>query len=76
MYEVTDFERFWFNYPKKVGKQNARRAFDRVCPSLVDVNTMVSALGRLRCTKEWRFLSRIPTPTSWLNNHGWEIDTP
>ena len=66
-----DFARFWQAYPKKVGKQAARKAFLR---AEVPLDTLLSALERQRGDPQWqrengRF---IPHPVTWLNQARWE----
>ena len=66
------FERFWAVYPKKVGKQAAFNAFQRI--KGVSVETMVKAVEYQRSTEQWqkdngRF---IPNPATWLNQGRWE----
>ncbi len=65
------FEKFWSAYPKKVGKQAAKKAFDRV---KVPVETLLSAVKRQKCSAQW---SRdngqyIPNPATWLNQGRWD----
>lgn len=65
------FDRFWAAYPKKVGKQAAKKAFDRV---KVPVETLLTAIEQQKCSDQW---SRdngcyIPNPTTWLNQGRWE----
>ena len=66
-----DFARFWQAYPKKIGKQAARKAFLR---AEVPLDTLLSALERQRGDPQWqrengRF---IPHPVTWLNQARWE----
>lgn len=68
---AVDFEKFWSAYPKKVGKQTARKAFSRV---KVPVETLLTAVERQKCSTQW---SRdngqyIPNPATWLNQGRWE----
>jgi len=68
---AVDFEKFWSAYPKKVGKQTARKAFSRV---KVPVETLLTAVERQKCSAQW---SRddgqyIPNPATWLNQGRWE----
>ena len=65
------FDRFWSAYPKKVGKEAARRAFAKV---KVDVDVLVRAVEAQKRTAQWtkdkgRF---IPNPATWLNQGRWE----
>ena len=66
-----DFELFWQAYPKKVGKQAAKKAFLRVP---VPLDRLLSALSRQRAESQWqRDNGRyIPHPVTWLNQARWE----
>jgi len=71
--EPTDFERFWREYPKKVGKQDAKRAFTRAKKS-VDADTMIRAVIAQKKSLQWtRDNGRyIPNPATWLNQGRWD----
>ncbi len=67
----NDFDLFWSAYPKKVGKQAAKKAFSRV---KTPVETLLTAVERQKCSAQW---SRdngqyIPNPATWLNQGRWE----
>lgn len=69
------FEEFWAAYPKKVGKQSAKKAFEKVKVSL---ETLVTAVERQKCSSQW---SRdggqyIPNAATWLNQGRWEDELP
>lgn len=68
------FERFWFAYPKKTGKGDARKAFLKIKPSSALLERMLSALAAASASYQWqrdkgRF---IPNPSTWLNQQRWE----
>lgn len=74
------FESFWKAYPKKVGKQAARKAWQAKAnadrPSTAEV---IKAVMNQKESQQWtenngRF---IPNPATWINRHGWhdEQDT-
>lgn len=65
------FEAFWMSYPRKVGKQAAKKAFDKVN---VPVKTLVDAVERQKCSAQWRKENGryIPNPATWLNQGRWE----
>lgn len=65
------FEAFWDSYPRKVGKQAAKKAFDKVS---VPVKTLVDAVERQKCSAQWRKENGrfIPNPATWLNQGRWE----
>ena len=70
--EYSDkFEEFWKEYPKKVGKREANRAFKKVN---VPVETLLEAIRQQKLSAMWtkengRF---IPNPATWLNQGRWE----
>ena len=67
----AEFEVFWSAYPTKVGKQPARKAFDKV---KVPVETLVAAIERQKCSSQWSKDGGqyIPNPATWLNQCRWE----
>lgn len=71
------FDAFWAAYPKKVGKEAARKSFAKV---RVPVDQLISAVERQKCSEQWtkdggRY---IPNPATWLNQGRWEdeLDLP
>ena len=65
------FDLFWEQYPRKVKKQQAREAFQRVSVSL---DVLLQALSRQKETSQWqedggRF---VPYPAAWLQGRRWE----
>lgn len=73
--EGDAFERFWSVYPRKVGKQSAKRAFERV---KVPLETLVTAVERQKCSDQWARDNGqyIPHPTTWLNQGRWDDELP
>ena len=70
----AEFARFWQAYPRKVGKQAARKAFERI---RVPVEQLLYALERQRNDPQWqrengRF---IPHPVTWLSQGRWEDES-
>lgn len=73
--EADEFDQFWQAYPKKVGKQAARKAFHR---AKAPVETLLRAIARQKRSDQWsrdggRF---IPNPATWLNQGRWEDELP
>lgn len=68
------FDRFYALYPRKVGKQAARRAWEKLKPDLLLCSQMSQALKRQIASEEWqRDGGRyIPHPSTWLNGRRWE----
>lgn len=71
------FDRFWTSYPRKVGEDAARKAFDRRKPTDELVNEMVAAIGRQTQSEQWRQEGGrfIPHPATWLTQGRW-MDGP
>lgn len=67
------FDRFWAEYPKKVGKGQAQKAFSKIS---VPVETLIEAVQRQRNSVQWQKDGGqyIPNPATWLNQRRWEDD--
>lgn len=67
------FDEFWRTYPKKVGKDAARKAFERrkVTPEVLA--QMLAAVSVQRATSQWQRDAGqyIPHPSTWLNEGRW-----
>lgn len=68
------FDRFWEAYPKKVSKEDAIRAFNRIGVDDILLGRILSAIQKQMRTAQWqedggRF---VPYPATWLNGHRWE----
>ncbi len=66
------FDMFWSVYPKKVGKQAARKAFEKVPGSAYP--KLIPAVEEQKQSLQWqreggRF---IPNPATWLNQGRWD----
>jgi len=73
------FEEFWKAYPKKIGKDAARRAFEKR-KITAELMTLVMQSVRKQCQSDaWKKDDGqfIPHPATWLNQGRWqdEIDT-
>lgn len=71
----ADFEQFWSAYPRKINKQGALKAFEKVD---IPVETLLAALENHKRSAQWvkdggQF---IPHPTTWLNQRRWESELP
>ena len=65
-----DFDAFWQQYPRKVGKDAARKAFDKAVKRSNCLQIML-ALNRQRWPDDPQF---IPHPATWLNQGRWQDD--
>ncbi len=68
------FDRFWNAYPKKKGKESARRAWEKLRPDVALCRVMAEALERQKRSRDWRKEGGqfIPYPATWLNGRRWE----
>jgi Mn-dependent DtxR family transcriptional regulator len=68
------FEQFWTAYPKKVSKAQAHKAFTKLNPDEVLLDTMLTALSRQRNSDQWikNDGQYIPYPATWLGGRRWE----
>lgn len=68
------FDRFWNAYPKKKGKESARRAWRKLAPDMALCRVMAEALDRQKRSGDWQRDDGqfIPYPATWLNGRRWE----
>ena len=68
---ASQFESFWAAYPRKVGKQAAKKAFSKVS---VPVKTLIDAVNSQKNSEQWRKDNGqyIPNPATWLNQGRWD----
>jgi hypothetical protein len=67
------FEAFWSSYPKKAGKDAAKKAFAKRNPDQTLTNKMIDAVRLHKQSESWmkdggQF---IPHPATWLNQGRW-----
>ena len=69
----ADFDKFWREYPKKVGKGAAKKAFEKARKK-ASIETLVTAVRRQKCGSQWTKDDGqyIPNPATWLNQERWE----
>ena len=67
------FAAFWEHYPKKVGKQDAQRAWKRIDPDDELTDRILHAVEEAK-QKDSRFREEryTPHPASWLNAGSWD----
>lgn len=68
-----EFEQFWVTYPRKVGKQAAKRAYLQARRRGIMHTTILDAAQRYRDdpNREQQFTAH---PTTWLNHGRWDDD--
>lgn len=72
------FASFWQEYPKKVGKAEAQKAFVKLKPDKAALQVMIDAVCWQRETDGWRKNGGqyVPNPATWLNQRRWEDEIP
>jgi uncharacterized protein YdaU (DUF1376 family) len=67
---IDRFDIFWKQYPRKVAKPNALKAWLKIKPDDVVLKKMLDAINQQQLpSKEIQF---VPHPASWLNANRWE----
>jgi uncharacterized protein YdaU (DUF1376 family) len=68
------FEEFWKAYPKKVGKDAAKKAFEKRKPDQTMVDAILNAIHFQKASDAWcrDGGQYIPNPATWLNQGRWQ----
>ena len=66
----TQFEKWWRVYPKRVAKEEARKAYDEV-PASVDYSTRVAGAARYAREREGKDPQFTKHPATWLRKGCW-----
>ena len=71
------FERFWKCYPNKVGKDAAKKSFDKRKPDDELLGQMMAALENQKASDKWTKDNGqyIPNPATWLNQGRWKDES-
>ncbi len=73
--EDDDFDIFWKNYPKKVGKAQAKKAWLKLKKSkkLPEIDVLLQAISKQKTSQLWIKDNGqyIPHPSTWLNGERW-----
>ena len=69
-----DFDLFWSEYPRKIGKKKCRGIWSRLKPSPELVEKILSKVRAYKETEQWRKDDGkfIPHPSTWLNAGQWD----
>ncbi|WP_427174477.1 hypothetical protein [Arthrobacter sp. 92] len=70
-----DFLDFWAAYPRKIGKDLARKAFEKALKR-TDARTIMDGLETLRIEVAGKDQQFIPHPSSWLSAGRWQDEAP
>ena len=68
------FDEFWTAYPKKVGKEAARKAYAKIRPTLALHDCILAAIALQAQSAQWQKQNGqfIPNPATWLNQGRWD----
>ena len=73
------FDRFWAEYPSKIGKGKAREAYDAAVKKARKAGSkdphalMLSGLAKATASARWKDPTyTIPNPATWLNQERWD----
>ena len=71
---MESFDKFWYEYPKKVGKAECIKWFKKNKPNDELVNKMIETIKKFKTSENWLKENGqyIPTPHRWLNRGGWD----
>ena len=73
--DSSEFDLFWNAYPRHVGKQKAKQAWDKAKVTFAEVEKQIAAWSK---SEQWtkdggKF---CPHPATWLHQRRWEDDAP
>ncbi|MBR6676384.1 MAG: hypothetical protein IKL24_03530 [Clostridia bacterium] len=70
----NNFYKFWREYPKKIGKQQAMDAFYKLDPDWMLLQRMLDALKEQKKSRKWKKDDGqyIPYPENWIEGRRWE----
>lgn len=73
----SSFDRFWAAYPNKVGKDAARKAWEKA-KGKPKIDEMLAILDRQKTWPKWRNDNGryIPNPSTWINQGRWNDEPP
>lgn len=66
------FAAFWTVYPKKLGKEQSKKAWNKIAPENGLVETIVGSVKAHMNTEQWKDYAYIPYPATFLNGRRWE----
>lgn len=73
----NSFEKFWSSYPKKIAKQQALKAWNKINPDEELTAEILASLEQQKRSVQWTKDNGqyIPYPATWLNGARWEDES-
>ena len=68
--DIDRFELFWKQYPRKIAKPNALKAWLKIKPNDTLSQKMIDAVKQQKLSD--REIQFVPHPATWLNGRRWE----
>lgn len=69
------FDAWWAAYPNKVGKRDARAAYDRAMRRGANPAALLEAVASQQSWARW-LEGYVPNPATWLNQDRWDDEPP
>jgi len=69
---ISNFDRFYKLYPKKIGKQKAKEAWKKQNSYLPEISVIIRAVKKQIKSSQWQKIKYIPLPATWINGRRWE----
>ena len=72
------FDEFWNIYPRKVGKANAKKIWNRIKPDEELQTNIFASIKKQKKSSQWQRDNGqfIPNPSTWLNQGRWDDELP
>lgn len=69
----ADFDRFWLEWPNKVAKADARKAWQQTSAIRPGIDQLITAIAEQVLAHDWCEARRrfIPYPATWLRGERW-----
>lgn len=67
----SEFDEWWKSYPRKVGKEAAKKAWKKLDGKRPALSFLLNAVNIQEASDQWQ-KGFIPNPATWLNQHRWE----
>jgi hypothetical protein len=69
---TSNFISFWESYPRRIGKGKAFESYKKIKDPRPSLQIILDAIKIQNKTDQWKDVSFIPHPATWLNQRRWE----